>query len=651
MAQSSTIHMTVSGGDSEDDGGASLVSFSQGAAAEEDNSQLQQQHRQQQEQEDDDKEDDDEDDIQSHADDQDSDEQGAGQGGVGQGEGMEEENDDDKQHQAPPGSVATNSGGPRAGAPPPMTYFTIAESQEKDLTGLGCGGGVAGRGGRQTHKPLSRAIHRLGGPVYRVPTSDGGEPYSFLYDTAAFLDSAVKDEQEHYQRQHQHVGIISTAPPRTEWARLSYGSFSDSSSSIGIEKPWMAWGPSLPKGSSATPTIAGMNAPVLDYDNLQKSVQQERENGLGKRIEEVRGLLKIHMSAKTAAGSAAAAAATAAVVGGRSSSSSAPCLLTTHELHKEALNLVSLKQQRELWSQLLRWKKGGREGGGVEGIERWVPKLPEGIVVKQRTRRQSRNDVKKFQREQRKREVEREEARKKQLRSYLGKILGHRDEFLRFHKAKRADVRNCAVAVRRYWEGKEKKVEREKESEERMRLMALRNNDMDEYIRLVETTRNERLNYLIAQTDAYIVKIGELVQAERSGGEEEGGEEVGVGEEGGMGGMSAKARSYYALTHRKVEDVSQPGMLKGGELKEYQMAGLQWMISLYNNQLSGILADEMVSPSLPPSFPPSLPLFHFFQQHHSPSLPSLLPPSLFPLFLSTPLSSRASERPSSLSPS
>eukprot|EP01113_Clastostelium_recurvatum_P018618 TRINITY_DN2193_c2_g2_i5.p1 TRINITY_DN2193_c2_g2~~TRINITY_DN2193_c2_g2_i5.p1 ORF type:complete len:1016 (+),score=384.23 TRINITY_DN2193_c2_g2_i5:316-3363(+) len=34
-------------------------------------------------------------------------------------------------------------------------------------------------------------------------------------------------------------------------------------------------------------------------------------------------------------------------------------------------------------------------------------------------------------------------------------------------------------------------------------------------------------------------------------------------------------------------------MLVGGQLKEYQMAGLQWLVSLYNNKLNGILADEM----------------------------------------------------------
>ena len=31
----------------------------------------------------------------------------------------------------------------------------------------------------------------------------------------------------------------------------------------------------------------------------------------------------------------------------------------------------------------------------------------------------------------------------------------------------------------------------------------------------------------------------------------------------------------------------------GGRLKEYQVKGLEWLVSLYNNNLNGILADEM----------------------------------------------------------
>ena len=37
----------------------------------------------------------------------------------------------------------------------------------------------------------------------------------------------------------------------------------------------------------------------------------------------------------------------------------------------------------------------------------------------------------------------------------------------------------------------------------------------------------------------------------------------------------------------------QPTILKGGLLKYYQLVGLNWMISLYESGISGILADDM----------------------------------------------------------
>lgn len=38
--------------------------------------------------------------------------------------------------------------------------------------------------------------------------------------------------------------------------------------------------------------------------------------------------------------------------------------------------------------------------------------------------------------------------------------------------------------------------------------------------------------------------------------------------------------------------------MKGGTLRDYQVRGLNWMISLYENGVNGILADEMVSSNL-----------------------------------------------------
>ena len=52
--------------------------------------------------------------------------------------------------------------------------------------------------------------------------------------------------------------------------------------------------------------------------------------------------------------------------------------------------------------------------------------------------------------------------------------------------------------------------------------------------------------------------------------------------------------SYYGVAHRVREKVTQQAsILIGGNLKQYQIHGLEWLVSLYNNNLNGILADEM----------------------------------------------------------
>jgi hypothetical protein len=65
---------------------------------------------------------------------------------------------------------------------------------------------------------------------------------------------------------------------------------------------------------------------------------------------------------------------------------------------------------------------------------------------------------------------------------------------------------------------------------------------------------------------------------------------------GSRAGEDAQSR-YYGLAHSVQEVVrSQPALLRppgNARLREYQMVGLQWMVSLYNNHLNGILADEM----------------------------------------------------------
>uniref|UniRef100_A0A4W3HVD4 SWI/SNF related, matrix associated, actin dependent regulator of chromatin, subfamily a, member 2 n=1 Tax=Callorhinchus milii TaxID=7868 RepID=A0A4W3HVD4_CALMI len=54
------------------------------------------------------------------------------------------------------------------------------------------------------------------------------------------------------------------------------------------------------------------------------------------------------------------------------------------------------------------------------------------------------------------------------------------------------------------------------------------------------------------------------------------------------------SQSYYAVAHAVTERIEkQSSLLINGMLKQYQLQGLEWLVSLYNNNLNGILADEM----------------------------------------------------------
>lgn len=53
-------------------------------------------------------------------------------------------------------------------------------------------------------------------------------------------------------------------------------------------------------------------------------------------------------------------------------------------------------------------------------------------------------------------------------------------------------------------------------------------------------------------------------------------------------------QNYYSIAHNVQEKVyEQASIMVNGKLKEYQIKGLEWLVSLFNNNLNGILADEM----------------------------------------------------------
>ena len=124
-------------------------------------------------------------------------------------------------------------------------------------------------------------------------------------------------------------------------------------------------------------------------------------------------------------------------------------------------------------------------------------------------------------------------------------------------------------------------------------------------MKLIDTTKDTRITQLLRQTDNYLESLSQAVRAQQSDVREsyDFDQEEGPPNEATFGastslddGENDKDKvDYYAVAHRIREKVTkQPAILVGGTLKDYQVKGLQWMVSLYNNKLNGILADEMV---------------------------------------------------------
>jgi ATP-dependent helicase STH1/SNF2 len=189
-----------------------------------------------------------------------------------------------------------------------------------------------------------------------------------------------------------------------------------------------------------------------------------------------------------------------------------------------------------------------------------------------------------------------DERRRKKQNDYHKALMDHREAFVNFHKLARSECSKAARNVKVAVENLQSRKERDEARMEMRRMQALKENDMEQYMALVQQTKNGRLQFLLNETDNYLATINRMIQEQRIQDSNLVGNNSAASSNTEINDavtskMTQKAKEYYRSTHRTVEEVSQPRMLKGGDLKEYQLTGLQWLVSLYNNNLNGILAD------------------------------------------------------------
>ncbi|KXG49724.1 HAS subgroup [Penicillium griseofulvum] len=200
----------------------------------------------------------------------------------------------------------------------------------------------------------------------------------------------------------------------------------------------------------------------------------------------------------------------------------------------------------------------------------------------------------------------RESREKKKQYDQLQAILNHSADLANASAQQRARSQKLGRMMISHHQHMEREEQRRVERTAKQRLQALKANDEETYLKLLGQAKDSRISHLLKQTDNFLKQLAASVKeqqrnlANRYGEahdyDEESDQELADSEDEGdnQTATGKKKVDYYAVAHRINEEVtSQPDMLVGGTLKEYQIKGLQWMISLYNNNLNGILADEM----------------------------------------------------------
>uniref|UniRef100_A0A6N2MUM0 DNA helicase n=1 Tax=Salix viminalis TaxID=40686 RepID=A0A6N2MUM0_SALVM len=204
-------------------------------------------------------------------------------------------------------------------------------------------------------------------------------------------------------------------------------------------------------------------------------------------------------------------------------------------------------------------------------------------------------------------------------RKFFAEILNAVREFQLQLQAtfKRRKQRNDGIQA---WHGRQRQ---RATRAEKLRLQALKADDQEAYMRLVKESKNERLTLLLEETNTLLANLGAAVKRQKDAKHSDGIEPIRDSEADSpeldasriespldtdpeedviidsnlnddTGDLLEGQRQYNSAIHSIQEKVTeQPYILIGGQLRSYQLEGLQWMLSLYNNNLNGILADEM----------------------------------------------------------
>ncbi|KAI5349601.1 hypothetical protein L3X38_002490 [Prunus dulcis] len=218
--------------------------------------------------------------------------------------------------------------------------------------------------------------------------------------------------------------------------------------------------------------------------------------------------------------------------------------------------------------------------------------------------------IKQLEKFEQKMKEERQKRIRERQKEFFGEIEVHKERLDDAFKIKRERWKVFNKYAKEFHKRKER-IHREKiDRIQREKINLLKINDVEGYLRMVQDAKSDRVKQLLKETEKYLQKLGSKLRDAKAVASQF---ELDM-DESGSGGATEKSEpscenedesdqakhymesneKYYLMAHSIKENIAkQPSILNGGKLREYQMNGLRWLVSLYNNHLNGILADEM----------------------------------------------------------
>ncbi|MED6205469.1 hypothetical protein PIB30_018071 [Stylosanthes scabra] len=219
--------------------------------------------------------------------------------------------------------------------------------------------------------------------------------------------------------------------------------------------------------------------------------------------------------------------------------------------------------------------------------------------------------VKQLEKYEQKMKEERQKRIRERQKEFFGEIEVHKEKLDDVFKIKRERWKGFNRYVKEFHKRKERTHREKIDRIQREKINLLKINDVEGYLRMVKDAKSDRVKQLLKETEKYLQKLGSKLQEAKSAAGRFGQD---VDEAGSYsfpenGQINLENEDLNDQAKRKGEHCRAAILFTGWKIEgsssefdvlcdchyvfRYQMNGLRWLVSLYNNHLNGILADEM----------------------------------------------------------